>query len=153
MNCRHCISSQPTLAKFLSKKLLSRTKTKKELATFLAKKTLEYAKSKGKHLVVARESHCKATHKDDQEVADTKMILHAVDATADGAHEVCIHSSDTDVPLLAIRRCQEMCNNTSLLPEEVQIIVPSTSDASQKHLVQPGLHLYPCGVMQLLELT
>ena len=42
---------------------------------------------------------CKATHKDvahlqsNQEEADTKMVLHALDATANGATQLQIHSS------------------------------------------------------------
>ena len=50
-------------------------------------------------------SVCKATHKDvahlqtNQEEADTKMMLHALDATANGATQLQIHSPDTDVLL------------------------------------------------------
>ena len=32
----------------------------------------------------------------DQEEADNKMVLHALDATANGAMELYIHSPDTD---------------------------------------------------------
>ena len=35
--------------------------------------------------------------KSDQEEADTKMLLHALDATANGAMELYIHSPDTGV--------------------------------------------------------
>ena len=51
-----------------------------------------------------------ATHKDvghlqsNQEEADTKMILHALDATANGATQLQIHSPGTDVFVLALRR-------------------------------------------------
>ena len=64
-------------------------------------------------------TECKATHKDmrqnDHEEADTKMILHALDATADGATHLSIHSLDTNVLVLAIRRYPEMCANTSFV--------------------------------------
>ena len=46
---------------------------------------------------------CRATQQNgshlqsDQEEADTKMLLHALDATANGAMELYIHSLDTDV--------------------------------------------------------
>lgn len=55
-------------------------------------------------------SACKVTHEDvahlqsNQEEADTKMILHALDATANGATQLQIHSSNTDVLVLALRR-------------------------------------------------
>ena len=65
-------------------------------------------------------SVCKATHKckdvghlqSNQEEAVTKMILHALDATANGATQLQIHSPDTDVFVLALRRYPELCENT-----------------------------------------
>ena len=68
--------------------------------------------------MVAWGSVCKATKKDvghlqsNQEEADTKMILHALDATANGATQLQIHSLDTDVFVLALRRYLELCENT-----------------------------------------
>lgn len=41
---------------FPLKKLISQSKTKKELAAFLAKKTLKYAEANGKQFVVAWEN-------------------------------------------------------------------------------------------------
>ena len=35
--------------------------------------------------------------KNDQEESDTKIVLHALDATANGATEISIRSPDTDV--------------------------------------------------------
>ena len=40
------------------------------------------------------------------------MILHALDATANGATQLQIHSLDTDVFVLALRRYLELCENT-----------------------------------------
>ena len=40
------------------------------------------------------------------------MILHALDATANGATQLQIHSPDTDVFVLALRRYPELCENT-----------------------------------------
>ena len=97
------------------KRLLSHT-TKMELN--LGQKIKEYADRSGKQLVVAWVSVCKATHKDighlqsNQEEADTKMILHARDATTNGATQLQIHSPDTDVFVLALRRYPELCENT-----------------------------------------
>jgi hypothetical protein len=53
-----------------------------------------------------------------------KIILHAFDASADGATEVCIHSPDTDVLVLAIRRYPLPIPHLSL--EEEQIIDQSS---------------------------
>ena len=50
--------------------------------------------------------------KSDQEEADTKIVLHALDATASGATEIRIHSPDTDVFILCLRRYPDICQNT-----------------------------------------
>ena len=100
------------------KRLLSHAKTKMEFTIYLGQKIKEYADGSGKQLVVAWGSVCKATHKDvghlqsNQEEADTKMILHALDATTNGATQLQIHSPDTDVSVLALRRHPELCENT-----------------------------------------
>jgi len=96
------------------KKLKSLSKTKAELTAFLAQKVMERGKAKGKRVIVAWATECKATHKDvihlqsDHEEADTKNILHVLDAAADSATELSIYSSDTDD-----RRYPEMCPDTS----------------------------------------
>ena len=67
---------------------------KAELTTFLAKKVKELGQVLRRQLVVAWGKECEATHKDmghlqsDHEEVDTKIILHAVDATADGATDL-----------------------------------------------------------------
>ena len=40
------------------------------------------------------------------------MILHALDATANSATQLQIHSPDKDVFVLALRRYPELCENT-----------------------------------------
>ena len=47
--------------------------------------------------------------KSDQEEADTKIVLHALDATANGATEIRIHSLDTDIFILSLRRYPDLC--------------------------------------------
>ena len=80
------ISDSTHIAKVPLKKLLSHTKTKAELTTFLAKKVKERGQVLRRQLLVAWGKECKATHKDmghlqsDHEEADTKIILHAVEA-------------------------------------------------------------------------
>ena len=54
---------------------------------YLAIKTLEKGPEEGSHVTVAWDSKCKGTHRDmqylesNQEEADTKLLLHAVDAS------------------------------------------------------------------------
>ena len=58
--------------------------------------------------------YCQGTHFDvtylrrSQEEADTKIILHAVDAASRGATEITIHSPDTDVFVLSLRRYPQL---------------------------------------------
>ena len=116
------ITDSTNISKVSMKKILSHTKTKMELTIYLAEKAMEYfRRQRGRRVVVAWGSECKGTHKDvkdlesNQEEADTKIILHAVDATSDGATEIQIHSPDTDVFVLALRREPELCGNVSFV--------------------------------------
>ena len=43
------------------------------------------------------------------------MILHVLDAATDGATEINIHSPDTDVLVLALRRYPELCNDVNFI--------------------------------------
>ncbi len=76
------------------------------------------AHAEEKQMVVAWGSQCRATHRNvdhlhsQQEEADTKLLLHAAEATASGASIINIHSPDTDVFVLALRRYPELCTNT-----------------------------------------
>ena len=112
------ITPSTLITKVTMKKLLSHNRTKDELAKYLAEQTLEYAEKNGARAVVAYGCECKGTKRDmsylksDQEEADTKIVLHALDATANGATEIRIHSPDTNVFVLALRRYPDLCQNT-----------------------------------------
>ena len=59
------------------------------------------------------ETHQNANHlQSDHEEADTKMLLHALAATANSATEVYIHSPDMNVLVLPLRRYPELCVKT-----------------------------------------
>ena len=65
---------------------------------------------------------CRTTHKDvghfqsNHEEAETKIILHAVDTLDDEVTELSIHSPDTDVLILAIKRSGiQRCIQTRVL--------------------------------------
>jgi hypothetical protein len=47
--------------------------------------------------------------KSNQEEADTKIILHALDATTNRVTQIKIHSPYTDVFILALRRFPRLC--------------------------------------------
>ena len=103
------------------KKLLAHVKTKAELTEYLASKTLEKGRQSGKCVVVAWSCRCEATHIDashlasNHEEADTKLLLHAVDATISGATSIEIMSPDTDVFVLSLRRFPQLCQNTTFV--------------------------------------
>ena len=109
------ITDSTHIAKVPMKKLLAHSKTRGELTTFLAKNVKDNAN--GRQVVVAWGTECEATHRDvrhlrsTQEEADTKIILHALDASAQGATQLSIYSPDTDVLVLALRRYPDLCSN------------------------------------------
>ena len=84
------------------KRLLS-THTKMELASYLSLKISNSTQINGRRVVAGWESQCKATYKDmsylvsNQEEADTKLLLHALDAATSGATSLRIHLLDTNV--------------------------------------------------------
>ncbi|KAJ7376731.1 hypothetical protein OS493_033087 [Desmophyllum pertusum] len=97
------ITDATLIAKTPMKRLLSHVKTKSELTQYIARKVLEKGQESGKNVVVARGTRCQATHRDmahlesSHEEADTKLLLHAVDATSSGATCIEMVSPDTDV--------------------------------------------------------
>lgn len=79
------------------KKLLAHSKTKGELTMFLAKNVKDNAK--GRQLVVAWGTEC-------------EIILHGLDASAQGATQLSICSPDTDVFVLALQRYPDLYLNS-----------------------------------------
>ena len=70
--------------------------------------------------------------KTDQEEADMKIVLHALDATANGATKIRIHSPDTDVFILALRRYPDLCQN--------MVFVTGKGEAYRTITLQPIVH-------------
>ena len=95
------------------------------MAKNLAEETIEYAERNGARAVVA----CGCVSENDQEEADTKTVLHALDATANGATEIRIHFPDTDVFVLALRRYP--CQNTVLVTGKGETYITVQSSHSQ----------------------
>ena len=115
------ITDATLIAKTPMKRLLSHVKTKSELTQYLARKVLEKSQESGKNVVVAWGTRCQATHRDmahlesSHEEADTKLLLHAVDATSSGATCIEMVSPDTDVFVLSLRRYSQLCEDTSFV--------------------------------------
>ena len=115
------ITDVTLIAKTPMKRLLSHVKTKSELTQYLARKVSQIGRENRKHVVVAWGSHREATHRSmihlesTQEKADTKLLLHAVDATCSGAICIEIVSPDTDVFVLALRRYPQLCQDTAFV--------------------------------------
>ena len=97
------VTDSTHIAKVPMKRLLSHERTKMELTEYLSAKMIQRSECMGKNVIVAWGCNCQGTHLDvvhlrrSQEEADTKIILHAVDAASRGATEITIHSPDTDV--------------------------------------------------------
>ncbi|KAJ7394880.1 hypothetical protein OS493_000715 [Desmophyllum pertusum] len=112
------ITDSTNITKVTMKKLLSHSKTKMELTTYLADKAIEhFSRQNGSRFIVAWASKCKATHKylgnlqSNQEEADTKILLHAVDATSDGATEIQNSIPPIQMSMVLALRCcyPELC--------------------------------------------
>ena len=114
----HKITDATLILKTPTKRLLSHVKTKSELTQYLARKVLEKTQESKRSVVVAWGTGCQATHRDmahlesSQEAADTKLLLHAVNATSSGATCIEMVSPDTDVFVLSLRRYSQLCENT-----------------------------------------
>ena len=99
------------------KRLLSHRKNKNGLSSYLAEKFLDHAMKTNLRVFVAWGCQCRATHQNvnhlqsDQEEADTKMLLHALDAAVKGVTELRIHSPDTDILILPVRRDLDLCED------------------------------------------
>ena len=115
------ITDTTNITKVPMKKLLSHVQTKMKLTGYLAEKMLEKARVENKPMVVAWGAQCQANHRDvshlnsQQEEADTKLILHAIDATTCGASTINIYSPDTDVFILALRRYPMLSRDTNFV--------------------------------------
>ena len=113
----YLITDTTNIVKLLMKKRLSHTQTKKELSVYFAQKLLEAAK-KTKDVIVAYGNRCQGTLHDmshlnsEQEEADTKLLLHAVDAKTSGATSIHIYSQYTYVFILSLHRYSELCEDT-----------------------------------------
>lgn len=92
------------------RKLLSHEKTKDELTKYLSEYFIKHGTEYKRKFVVSFQGKPAATHTDvtvletTQEEADTKILLHAAFVAKKGFKTLHIHSPDSDVLILALRR-------------------------------------------------
>jgi hypothetical protein len=112
------VEDSTPIGKVSAKQFLSCTCTKDELTVYLAQKSLHHFQSTSKALIVNSRQNVFSHHVDvqhlcgSQEEADTRIILHSIDAVKRGATELYIQSPDTDVLVLVIRRYDRLCKKT-----------------------------------------
>ena len=115
------ISDDAVIEKITLKQLLSSNINKESLAIYFASHILQCNTDSRKTYVVTSKGECKSNQlfvehlSSTQEEADTRMILHAIDATERGATSLCIQSPDTDVLVLALWKYTSLCEETSLV--------------------------------------
>lgn len=113
----HVQDSTP-IGKLTANQFLSNTNTKDEITVYLAKKALGHFEGTTKVFIVnSRQDvfsncmdvqHLRSSH----EEADTRIILHCLDAVRRGATQLYIQSPDTDVFILALHLYHELCKDT-----------------------------------------
>ena len=104
------------------KDLLSCSQNKETLSTFLAAQLIECKKDSQTTYVVTSKGDCMASNslpiqhlRSEQEEADTRMLLHALDATRRGATSITIQSPDTDVLVLTLWVYKRLCPDTTVI--------------------------------------
>ena len=116
-NLTYQISDDAIIEKVTLKQLLGTNTSKENLAIYLASKIKNYHTPSGTSYVTTSKEHCISNNlplehlESSQEEADTRMILHALDAVHRGATSISIHSSDTDV----LDKFPELCPLTSMV--------------------------------------
>ena len=131
------------------KKLLSHPDTKDELSAYISEKVFHHVGERNVNLVVAWREEIASTHcdlgflKSTQEEADTKMILHAVNAKDRGANRLFFFTPDTDVLILAVRRWPELPSQSFFMPTlrtEISIADIFSSLGPLKSSALPAFH-------------
>ena len=116
------ITVDAVIDKITMKDLLSCSQNKETLAIFLAAQLIECKKDSQTTYVVTSKGDCMASNslpiqhlRSEQEEADTRMLLHALDATQRGATSITIQSPDTDVLVLTLWVYKRLCPDTTVI--------------------------------------
>ena len=106
----YLVTDNIQIGKVSAKQFLSSTATKDQLTVYLAKNVLNHFEGKPKVFIVRSRQDVLSNSMDvahlcnSQDEANTRLILHSLDAVCRGATELYIQSPDTDVFILAIHR-------------------------------------------------
>ena len=112
------VEDNTPIGKVSEKEFLSGIHTKDQLTVYLAKKALQHFQGKPNIFIITSRQDVHSNSIDvkhlysSQEEADTRIILHSLDAVQRGATQLYIESPDTDVFVLAIRRYHQLCTDT-----------------------------------------
>ena len=112
------VEDNTPIGKVSEKQFLSGISTKDELTVYLAEKALQHFQGKPNVFIITSRQDVHSNSIDvkhlhsSQEEADTRIILHSLDAVRRGATQLYIESPDTDVFVLAIRRYHQLCKDT-----------------------------------------
>lgn len=137
------------ISKIDMKKFLSHIRTKDELTNYLAHKIFSHAKKCSKKFVVSWRTEVSATHcsleclKSSHEEADTKIVLHAINAKDRGAATLLVFAQDTDILVLLVRRYPKLPENTFFVPLSGELIAVQdifNSLGALKASALPGFH-------------
>ena len=115
------ITDDAVIEKITLKQLVGSNVNKESLSVYFASHILECKKDSPKSYVVTLKHECYSNKlsvehlASTQEEADTRMFLHAIDATKRGATSLSIHSPDTDVLVLARWNFASLCDETSVV--------------------------------------
>lgn len=115
------ISGDVNIEKISLQNLLSSIVTKQNLCNYFASQIIKLKKSSDNVFVTTCKDICLSNRLDfshlnsNQEEADTRIILHAIDATNRNATHISILCSDTDVLVLALYHFNQLCHNTYLV--------------------------------------
>ena len=127
------MTNDGVIEKITLKQLVSSNANKESLCIYFASHILECKKDSPKTYVVTLKHECKSNKLSVEHLtstqleADTRLLLHTIDATKRRATFLSIHSPDTDVLVLALWRFTSLCDETS--------VVVGTGDKRQFHCV------------------
>ena len=102
-------------------------------------------------MVVVYSCECKENNKDmsylksDHEEADTKIVLHVLDAITNGATEIRTHSPGTDIDdsILFLSRYPDLCQNTVFVTGKGQNHRDDEGAANRPFARQRQQHYWP----------
>ena len=148
------VEDKTPIGKVSAQQFLSCTSTKDELTVYLSQKAFHHFEREAKTFIVNSRQDVFSNNVDvqhlrsSQEEADTRIILHSLDAVRRGATKLYIQSPDTDVLVLMIRRYHQLCKDTYFITgvgnkrREIPLEPIVHALGSAKAAALPGFHAF-----------